>query len=248
LWGKQAVDVVEGCLTAMGNKELELQKALVECGVRLLLAGHVEACLGMAERWSRNADQSVVRYMAARLLSCCAPPYSAAFALSVFKCGPRRARHSPAPCWSPGVSRWGRWRGGTMVGRMKTRARARAHTHTHTHTRGGGRACDRAHIYVHARTRPPPPPTHTHTHIHMLAHTKRQRLGRGRGGGWDGGRGREGGIRESEREREREKGGIFVNDAGAGIFAGAIVSGRLLEGYTAHLRGTHFHLPAQSHH
>jgi hypothetical protein len=82
----QAVSVLESTLVAMGNKELELQKALVDCVVRLLLAGNVKPCLGLAERWARNADQSVTRHLVRRLLVTCAPPYSPAFATALFKC------------------------------------------------------------------------------------------------------------------------------------------------------------------
>lgn len=104
---------MEGALTAMGSKEMDLQKALVECGVRLLLAGHVDACLGMAERWARNADQSVVRHMVRRLLAVCAPPYSPTFALALVRYAPSHVTlasvcESHAPFFEHHASFWER--------------------------------------------------------------------------------------------------------------------------------------------
>jgi hypothetical protein len=73
--------VLESALRALGSQRSELSKVFLDASVVLLRDhGWVREISEMVDRWSREADPSLVRYLLHQVLSSISGPYTAAFA------------------------------------------------------------------------------------------------------------------------------------------------------------------------
>ncbi|GAX82209.1 hypothetical protein CEUSTIGMA_g9637.t1 [Chlamydomonas eustigma] len=75
------IDVFESALRALGSQRSELSKIFLDASVVLLRDhGWVPEISDMVNRWSKEADPSLVRYLLHQMLACVCEPYSAPFA------------------------------------------------------------------------------------------------------------------------------------------------------------------------
>mmetsp|Transcript_10122 Transcript_10122/g.21655 ORF Transcript_10122/g.21655 Transcript_10122/m.21655 type:complete len:648 (+) Transcript_10122:87-2030(+) len=78
---KWVIELVESALLALGSQRADLSKLCLDAAITLMRdCGGAAEVMAMVDRWSKEADPSMVRYLILQVLAVLGPPYSPAFA------------------------------------------------------------------------------------------------------------------------------------------------------------------------